>query len=122
MAYLTHGEYTQMGGSLDETAFTVQEYRARKLIDRLTHGRVKNDDPQREAVKHAMFEVIERLSSMSEHEDREVQSMSNDGVSVTYATNGDGSALSRCVGVVRKYLSDEVSAEGVPLMYAGVYE
>jgi len=113
--YLEYTQYVQMGGEMAEDAFAWLELRARKCIDRLTHGRLKGEDPVRESVKLAMLEVMAAMQASDEHAGRQVESMSNDGVSIKYAAaEGD-----RYAQIVREYLADEC-AGGVGLMYAGV--
>ncbi|MEA4899319.1 MAG: hypothetical protein VB065_14045 [Eubacteriales bacterium] len=120
MAYLTHDEYKALGGTLDAAAFAVQEFRARQLIDQLTHGRIKGEDPVREAVKHTARALIALQTYDEAHGGREVASESNDGLSVTYATTGPGGGYARRVDIVCDYLTNETTAAGVPLLYAGV--
>lgn len=120
MAYLTHDEYTAMGGTLDAAAFSRHEFRARQLIDALTHGRVLNDKPVREAVKYAVAALIDVQARDAAHDGREVASMSNDGVSIAYAVAGAGGMQARYVDIVCEYLASETTERGVPLLYAGV--
>ena len=126
--YLTYDEYEDMGGGMDAALFPRFEAKARKRIDAMTFGRVRRDNPVRECVKNCMFELIQAM-----HEDetnvgfsgREISSMSNDGVSVTYASgnsqtgtqNGSGA---RYAGIVRTWLAGETDACGNNILYAGV--
>lgn len=116
--YLDYGQYLQMGGELDEDVFIRLEARARKCIDRLTHGRLRSEIPVRESVKQAMWGLMTAMQENDEHSGRAVESLTNDGVSVKYAAGGDGNA--RYAQIVREYLGDETAASGVGLMYAGV--
>lgn len=120
MAYLTHQEYKDLGGTLDATAFSRQEYRARQLVDSLTHGRVRGDVPVREAVKHTMRALVDAQAASDAHGGREVASEANDSLSVSYAVSGPGGAYARRVDIVCEYLANEMTALGVPLLYAGV--
>ena len=130
MPYLDQAEYLEMGGTItedDELRYQRLESRASHAIDRATHGRIKAEKPVRNAVKFCVYEMIERYVSdeaMAGMSGREVASMSNDGVSVTYATGagasgGSASAL-RDAESVRSWLMDEVDENGTPLLYAGV--
>jgi hypothetical protein len=126
--YLTHDEYTRMGGDMDAALFIRLEAKARKRIDAMTFGRLQGENDVRECVKHCMFELVQAM-----HEDeinvgfsgREISSMSNDGISVTYASgnsqtgvqNGSGA---RYAGIVRMWLTGETDACGDNLLYAGV--
>jgi len=120
MAYLTHNEYTELGGTLAASAFTRQEYKARQFIDQLTHGRVVGDEPVRDAVKMAMVEVIDAQAADDARGGREIASEGNDGVSVSYAVTGPGGAYARRVQIVCDYLTNEATEAGIPLLYAGV--
>lgn len=124
MAYLSIEEFKAMGGAAeDAAAFTRHEMKARRLIDRLTHGRIQNEIPVRDAVKMCMHDLIramaedEALVGMS---GREASAVSNDGVSVSYAVQGSAGAAGRYVGIVRSWLDGERAGSGVQLLYCGV--
>lgn len=126
--YLTYDEYEDMGGGMDAALFPRFEAKARKRIDAMTFGRLQGENDVRECVKHCVFELVQAM-----HEDeanvgfsgREISSMSNDGVSVTYASgnsqtgaqNGSGA---RYAGIVRTWLAGETDACGNNILYAGV--
>lgn len=130
MPYLDQAEYLEMGGTIpedDELRYQRLESRASHAIDRATHGRIKGEKPVRNAVKFCVYEMIERYASdeaMAGMSGREIASMSNDGVSVSYvsgasASGGSASAL-RDTDSIRAWLMDEVDGNGTPLLYAGV--
>lgn len=130
MPYLDQAEYLEMGGTItedDELRYQRLESRASHAIDRATHGRIKGEKPVRNAVKFCVYEMIERYVSdeaMAGMSGREIASMSNDGVSVSYvsgasASGGSASAL-RDAESIRAWLLDEVDGNGTPLLYAGV--
>ena len=126
--YLDYDEYVEMGGTLTEAEHKVWERRARGLIELATHGRVKGDDPVRDAVKEAMYDLIDVFyneNANSESIPVGINSMSNDGVSITY---GNAQAITkqwdaRKRDVLVLYLADETATIGnytVPLLYGGV--
>ena len=122
MAYLTIDEYREMGGSMDEAAFKRHEMKARRLIDRLTHGRIRDEDPARQTVKMCMFELMRAQAedeSIAGGSGREVAAVSNDGVSVSYAAQ-EGGAQKRYADIVRSWLDGESAESGVSLLYCGV--
>lgn len=119
MAYLSFVEYSQLGGTVDGSTFYRLEYLARKLVDSVTHGRVVDETPVRDAVRYAMVGLIDALASDEQHGGREVQSVGNDGTSVTYAIV-TGDVNTRYVAIARTYLDGEITRSGVPLLYAGV--
>lgn len=119
--YLTFDDYEEMGGSIAEASFLRLEHKARALIDLKTFGRVKDDNPVRDAVKYACFDLIQAMSSMEAAAggpDAAVQSVSNDGVSVTFA--GAQSAGGRYSAIIRSWLGSETTACGTSLLFAGV--
>lgn len=124
--YLTHEEWTRMGGEvIDALQYSRMEFKARKMIDRLTYGRVVNEEPVREAVKYCAFDLIRAMAAdeaTAGASGREIASMSNDGVSVTYASgsNASGSISTRYAQIARGWLQGEMTACGLPLLYAGV--
>ena len=113
--YLTYSDYTALGGTLPDTAFLHAEKRAEALIDRMTQGRLRDENPVREIVKELVFELI-RTGYRAEGTD--IRSVSNDGYTVSYGTQQELSRQS--AGLVRDYLAEETAADGVPLLYAGV--
>lgn len=122
--YLTYIEYIEMGGCIESAHFPRFEAKARRAIDNATMNRLIGEDPVRDSVKHCMYDLINAIhtdESAMGASGREIASMSNDGVSVTYATgNGQGGASARHSAIVREWLLGETDACGVPLLYAGV--
>lgn len=126
--YLYIDNYLDMGGtSMPDIRFERLEAKARALIDRMTFGRLRGEDPVRDSVKYCMFDLIDAMVSDDKLETitggRDIASMSNDGVSVTFASAGSAGALSaqnRYAGIVRNWLLHETDANGYGLMYAGV--
>ncbi len=119
--YLTFDEYEEMEGSVNDASFPRYEHKARALIDLLTFGRLVNESPVRDAVKYACFDLIEAMhgaETFAGGAGLGVSSMSNDGVSVTFA--GAVNASSRYSSIVKTWLAAETTACGVPLLYMGV--
>lgn len=123
--FLTYPEYRTMGGQLSEADFKLYEFRARALINELTHQRIKDESPARESVKMSVFDLIGKMKghdvSMS-GESVSYASMSNDGVSISYVDRAKArvDANRELKQAVTLYLADEVDARGVPLLYGGV--
>ena len=119
--FLTYEEYKNMGGFVDEAAFPRMEHKARALINMLTYGRITDETPVRDAVRFAAFDLIHAMHSTETAVGGAglgVSSMSNDGVSITYA--GAVNAGSRYNSIVRSWLAAETAPCGTPLLYAGV--
>lgn len=116
-----------MGGGAPQSAYPRLEAKARAQLNRLTFGRICGEDPVRENVKYCMFDLIsaveakEGMGGMAVG--REIAAMSNDGVSVSFAASGSGSAgasAARYAAIARSWLANETTACGIPLLYAGV--
>ena len=123
--YLTYDQFLYSGGQdIGEAAFGRHEYRARRLIDTYTHGRLQAEKEPRECVRRLMVELVELFraesDAMANGAAAGIRSVSNDGVSVSYS--GDTSAdTNRTAGrMIVEYLADETDTDGVYLLYAGV--
>lgn len=119
--YLTYERYQTMGGTLSSAAFERQEMRAGHLIRQMTHNRLEHMAELPDAVEYAAFDLIAALSEDEANGGKIVQSVSNDGVSVTYRAGDDPDELrGRCSRIVRDWLGDVTDDRGVLLLYAGV--
>lgn len=116
--YLTYSDYQTLGGTLDETAFDRFEAQAERHINRITHGRIESETTVRTAVKDLTFELVGSLAVASTISSGGMVSMSNDGVSATFRAPADSrKEINR---LVADYLDREETADGIPLLYAGV--
>lgn len=123
--YLTYADYAAMGGGAPEGAFTRLEAKARMQINRQTFGRLAGETPVRDAVKNCMYDLIAAMEAEealgAAAAGREITGMSNDGVSLSFASHGGAKATAaRYATIVRFWLAGETTACGVPLTYAGV--
>lgn len=123
--YIDLAYYLQNGGKADmgDAAFSRNEYRARKLVDKLTQGRVKNMAVVPEAVKRLMVELItlEENQGAELVEKQAVKSFSNDGYSETYADPLTGEQVKEIeCELISEYLFEETDDKGTPLLYLGV--
>lgn len=124
--FLTYDEYEDMGGRCDEDTYPRMEAKARAELNRLTLGRLKGMGEMSSNVQYCMYEMIEAIcaeeSFAAMTAGREISAMSNDGVSMSFSASGSGArALSmRLAAIARVYLADETTADGIPLLYAGV--
>lgn len=115
---LEYEAYRQWGGRLPEADFLRLELRARNELDRLTHGRLRGEEPLRAAAQMAAFALAEAMHQADVHGGGAVESLTNDGISVRYAVPED--ARAQYARIVREYLSGEKTASGTGLLYAGV--
>ena len=118
--YLDYGSYAQMGGELEPDVYERLAAKAERLIDRATHARLKAESTVPMSVKYCIMELIdaiqadESMGSMSAG--REISSMSNDGVSVSFTAMA---ASARYMEIIREWLDGETTEAGVHLLYAG---
>lgn len=123
--YLLYSEYVAYGGNLSEAAFSRLEFKARKIIDQKTFGRLKNETVISEPVKRLMFELVNTIRNLdTESIDYQplVASESNDGYSISFHS---GSIMTIELkqkiisNMIDEYLADEVDSSGTPLLYCG---
>jgi len=134
--YLTFTEYTEYGGTLEETAFNDLEFQARSVIDWWTFNRLTRETEYPEAVKRCMFRLIKliddrqqamMISSQSSDATKTagIASESNDGVSTTYNTLSAQTAVDtlekEMEDVIKLYLSSIRNSLGHNLLYRGIY-
>lgn len=79
--YITYNEYTELGGTADESTFLILEKQAEYKLDYWTLNRIKESD---EKIKMCMTFLINVLAEVQNGES-DVSSFSNDGVSVSFA-------------------------------------
>ena len=135
--YLTYDEYTEYGGTLDETAFEQFEFEARSVIDWWTFDRLQKETEYPEAVKRCMFKLIGLINNKQKAMVVDIQpadgssvqagiaSESNDGVSTTYNTLSAKEAVDTMSKefetTVAMYLSGIRNSLGHKLLYRGIY-
>lgn len=122
--YLTHTEYVEIGGRLEQTPFNVLEFESRKEIDKYTFGRLKDLDEQEDEVKMCMFELINTLEGYNKdmNKNKSIASENTDGYSISYKnkTSDDiKSKESELKSIIERYLSDCVLLDGTPYLYRG---
>ena len=122
--YIDLTYYKANGGrEMTEAAFSRNEFRARKLVDKLTQGRVNNMAQIPEAVKRLMVELVSLESTQGAElmQNQAVNSFSNDGYSETYADPLTGERVKEIeCELILEYLSEELDDSGTPLLYLGV--
>lgn len=79
--YLTYEEYKEMGGTAEQSSFTILEMQAEYKLNYWTLDRITEAD---EKIKLCMTLLIDALAEVQNGES-DVSSFSNDGVSVTLA-------------------------------------
>lgn len=122
--YLTYAEYTTLGGTLAENAFTLLEYRCRKRIDYLTDSRVAAMSEVPEAVKLCMMGLItleSKVGTVAQVENPVVTSFNTDGYSESYGKAlGTADADKAITDYIKSSLYGVKDDTGTPLLYRGV--
>lgn len=122
--YIEIDYYLKNGGTeMDDAAFSRNEYRARKIVDRLTQNRVTKMQNVPEAVQRLMVELVtlEATQGAAALDNQPVSSFSNDGYSETYAQPLTAETVKQLeMDLVGDYLAEETDDTGTPLLYLGV--
>lgn len=122
--YIDRTYYKANGGTeMDDAAFSRNEYRARKIVDRLTQNRVTKMAQVPEAVQRLMVELVtlEATQGAAALENQPVSSFSNDGYTETYAQPLTAETVKQLeMDLVVDYLAEETDDNGTPLLYLGV--
>ena len=144
--YLTYEEYTEYGGTLDETAFTDLEFDAETTVNWYTFNRLKKpqwkdvlDEPE---LKRCVYQLV-RLKQMEQEliaastggagfgvgwkKEPGVTQESNDGVLTSYNTLSSGELMAHFNGakskedIMDQYLNSIVNDLGQNILYRGIY-
>lgn len=122
--YIDLSYYQNNGGrEMNEAAFFRNEYRARKIVDRITQNRITKMQNVPEAVKRLMVELVtlEDTQGAAVLENQPVTSFSNDGYSETYAQPLTAETVKQLeMDLIVDYLAEETDDNGTPLLYLGV--
>ena len=139
--YLTYDEYTEMGGTLDETLFNNLLLDAQGYIDWYSFNRLWKEEWRTEEimerVKICMYQLINLCAATAQLLTPQVQStgginvnaqvstQSNDGVSTTYAVfTADvlySKAKKEIEDSIKRNLSGVMNDTGRKLLYRGLY-
>lgn len=122
--YIDLTYYKANGGTeMDDAAFSRNEYRARKILDRVTQNRVTKMAQVPEAVQRLMVELVtlEATQGAAALENQPVTSFSNDGYTETYAQPLTAETVKQLeMDLIVDYLAEETDDAGTPLLYMGV--
>ena len=122
MQYLTYEEYTEIGGTLDLTAFKRNIDRACAIIDLHTFDRVKKMREITQKVKACCRDLVEYVANHSFTE-KVVTSKSQSAGAVSesesYAEFSAEIAEKEAENIVYTYLATETDDYFTPLLYRG---
>ena len=138
--YLTYDEYSDMGGTLDETLFNNLVLDAQGYIDWYSFNRLWKEEWRTEdimeRVKICMYQLIglvatksnllvPQTNSLGINVNAQASAQSNDGVSTSYAVlNGEmlfSHAKKEIEDSVNRYLAGVMNSAGRKLLYRGLY-
>ena len=102
--FLTYSEYVSFGGTLNETDFDRINIRAEVTLNTHTFGRIKAPDKK---VQRCIYDLIE----VENQRDGGIQSVSNDGYSISYASSEQ--LEQNEADIIYKYFVDD------DILYAG---
>ena len=122
MQYLTYEEYTEIGGTLDLTAFKRNIDRACGFVDLHTQSRLQSVLEPSTKVKACVRDLVEYLSNnLSSGKAVTSKSQSAGGVSESesYETKTTDEINAGMLNIVYDYLASEADDRGTPLMYRG---
>lgn len=122
MTYLTYEEYTEIGGTLDLTAFNRNIDRACGIIDNATHNRI---DCMAEVPQRAKALCRDLVEYLAKNDTTEIavtsRSQSAGGVSESesYATKTADDMYGDIQNMIYDYLLNVTDDNGIPLLYRG---
>lgn len=137
--YLTYEEYTNMGGTLDSTAFVNYEAESEMWVNWYTFNRLKTLQTFPDELKKCIFRLIDLAKAHADlingvsnsNGTAGIASQSNDGVSISYNTISASEAFASLnntskgnviESTIRLYLNGVKDAQGRNALYRGVYE
>ena len=122
MQYLTYEEYTEIGGTLDLTAFKRNIDRACGFVDLHTQSRLQSVLEVSQREKACVRDLVEYLAnnvSVVKAVTSKSQSAGGVSESESYATKTDDDVNSEMLNIVYDYLATEKDDNGTPLIYRG---
>ena len=122
MQYLTYEEYTEIGGTLDLTAFNRNIDRACAFIDASTQNRLQSVLEVSRRAKACVRDLVEYIANnLSNGKAVTSKSQSAGGVSESenYSTKTTDEINAEMLCIVYDYLVTEKDDCGTPLMYRG---
>ena len=122
MTYLTYGEYAEMGGICDLTAFNRFSDRAFGIVDNATHNRIDYmaEIPQRvKALCRDLVEYLARNDTTEIAVTSRSQSAGGVSESESYETKTADDMYGDIQNMIYDYLLNVTNDNGTPLLYRG---
>ena len=125
MEYLTYEEYTNLGGTLDLTAFNRNITKVCGIVENATYGRIRSLYGVPKEVKALCRDLTEFLAA-NEGTAKTVQSFSQNagGVSesITYVGVTDAEIKTKIDDMIYDYLYSVKTKNGTSILYKGAYD
>ena len=122
MQYLTYEEYTEIGGTLDLTAFNRNIDRACGVVDTETRNRVGNMKEMPRQVKACCRDLTEYLhnnSTLAKSVSSKSQSAGGVSESESYSEKTAEDMFGDIMNILYDYLGSLTDDNGTPLLYRG---
>ena len=122
MQYLTYEEYTEIGGTLDLTAFNRNIDRACGVVDTETRNRVENMKEMPRQVKACCRDLTEYLhnnSTLAKSVSSKSQSAGGVSESESYSEKTAEDMFGDIMNILYDYLGSLTDDNGTPLLYRG---
>ena len=123
MQYLTYEEYSNIGGTLEETAFNRYIDRACGVINNATHNRIKSMSEIPSMGKALCRDLVEYMATNSSVTEKSVSSWSEStgpvSESVSYVQKSKEDMQSDIDELIYQYLGSVSDDNGTPLLYRG---
>ena len=122
MQYLTYEEYTEIGGTLDLTAFNRNIDRACGVVDTETRNRAENMKEMPRQVKACCRDLTEYLhnnSTLAKSVSSKSQSAGGVSESESYSEKTAEDMFGDIMNILYDYLGSLTDDNGTPLMYRG---
>ena len=119
--YSTYEDYAASGGTLSEAEFLLYARKACRAIDRATHNRLRGrSDPEALTVAACCAEeLISLFAANADYGGRLVERISNDGLSVQYASGAEASDAALAAACIRAWFDGLRLSDGTHALYAG---
>ena len=134
--YLTYDEYVDLGGTLDESSYTLYALDADAYIDWYTFNRLWGEETIPDKVNYCVYQLIRFIEAKMNqilppvnengfNATAQVTRYSNDGVTVEYNVLHADEIYHNCSkeidGILNRYLDGLVNSAGRKLLYRGLY-
>lgn len=116
--YLTFKEYQELEGKLKKTPFNLLEFRARKLVDEYTFGRLIELDEQIQEVKLCIYSLINEINVYNSIGNKSSESVGS--YSVSFGKPITKEQIKVYSTIIQDYLGNCILEDRTPYLYMGV--